>query len=116
MNRKERRGAARKGVTDKDLKNIIEHNTVSGYEEGYRAGFKEGSAAIVETAVESFSVAILYVMHNKLHYGAKKSQITMNQIAEVFRQFYTHELDMDMIKKELQEQTGVTLVGGPEQP
>lgn len=53
MNRAERRRAARKGITAKDLHSITQ-------EEGLRA---------TRFAVDAYSVAVAMVLYDKLHFG-----------------------------------------------
>lgn len=120
MNRNERRGMAKKGIDGKQLKQIIEHNTVTGFDEGYalgyKDGFEEGSKKAITNSVESFSVAMLYVMTRKLGYGEKKCQLTMRQIADIFNELYEGRMDFDSTKEEVQRRSGVTLVNEPGQP
>ena len=101
-NRKQRRATAKAGVTAKDLREITEHSVATGMEEGKRIA--------VDIAVENYSIAVAWVLYEKLNYGEKKIQLTMRQIQEVFRELAEGTKDIDDMKKELAEKVNIGFV------
>lgn len=110
MNREQRRRAAKKGVTDKDLKEIVDHNVSSGYNKGKEVGRKEG----IDIAVNIYSTAVAYVMREKMLYGKTKTLTTMKQIQEAFDKISTGELSIQEIEADLKDDVGLVFTNDKE--
>lgn len=96
MNRMQRRAAAKKGVTDKDLKVLAQHENKKA----------------TEHAVSCYSVAVAYTLYNKLHFGKKKLLITMKQIEDLFEAVTEDYLTFDDMKQVLYDEIGLDFVDG----
>lgn len=91
MNRAQRRNAAKSGVTAKDLKAITQ---------------KEGLAA-TRFAVGAYSVAVAWVLYDKLHFGKKKLQMTLAQIEDLFGSINGNYITIEDIKKALADECDI---------
>lgn len=91
MNRAERRGATRKGLTASDLQYALDL-------EKQRA---------IKQSVDFYSVAIAYTLHDKLHFGEKKLQMTMRQIEDLFDSITRDYVSFDDLKTVLLEEAGI---------
>ena len=96
MNRAERRRAARKGITAKDLHAIMR-------EEGLRA---------TRYAVDAYSVAVAMVLYDKLHFDKNKIIKTLKQIEDLFDSVNKDYLTIEDMKTVLSEELGIEFKEG----
>jgi len=96
MNRAERRRAARKGITAKDLHTIKQ-------EEGLRA---------TRFAVDAYSVAVAMVLYDKLHFDKNKIIKTLKQIEDLFDSVNKDYLTIEDMKTVLSEELGIEFKEG----
>lgn len=59
---------------------------------------------VMVTTIELFSVAVAWVLKDKLNYGNKKVKQTMKQINGVFDSINSGELDLNEMKRVLDEE------------
>lgn len=111
MNREQRRATVKKGVTHKDLKELVEHNISTGFDEGHKAGFEEGLTmgmrqgvdAGVKGAVENYTIVLAYVLSKKQHYSNNRVVEALRKIQEVFDQVDKGTIAIDDLKSEVQD-------------
>lgn len=64
----------------------------------------------VTITVDMFTVAVAWVLHNKLHFGKKKILQTMKQIHEMFESIHDGYVSVDEIKEALKEEADIEFV------
>lgn len=89
MNRSERRKAQKRGITSKDLR-------------------QEGIDA-TRYAADAYSVAVAWVLYDKLHFGEKKMRITINQINDLFDSILKGYCSIEDLKQALNEEIGIKI-------
>lgn len=92
MNRKQRRAAAKRGITDRDLRQ--EHF------DGIRF------------AVKCYSVAVAMVLHDKLGFGEVRLNRTMGQIQDMFDSIQRDYVKIGDLERALLEECGISFKGG----
>lgn len=104
MNRADKRKIVKQGITAEQLNVITAHNVNTGIKQGREDGMTIG----LNMAVDTYSVAIAYVMHYKMNYGEKKTIATMKQIQEVFAELSNGTKDLKTMKEELLNDIGLS--------
>lgn len=92
MNRKQRRAAAKRGITDRDLRQ--EHF------DGIRF------------AVKCYSVAVAMVLHDKLGFGEVRLNRTMEQIQDMFDSIQRDYVKIGDLERALLEECGISFKDG----